>query len=438
MSINHKVVWSEGLFLQPQHLQQQERYIESLITSRPNTTGLYNWGITELEIDSNLLPLGKIALLKCKGIFPDGTAFNIPGEECAPTPIEIPIGMTNSIIYLALPLRRQGLAEVESINEEGNFYRYYCEAAEVSDSNADSDAVTQMQIAKLALRLLSEQDDLNGYSYLPIAKIIEVSASKLIKLDDTFLPSCLDIQALPFFVNFTNELLGLLHCRGEILAEQHLEIMDYLLLQIINRAEMLVSFFTSRCGIHPEILYINLIQLIGELSTYTNKNKRPPKLPEYNHSDLQNTFLPIIAELRKALSLAMEQNVIPLKLELRNHGIWVWPIFDKNLLQNSSFILAVKASIPQESLKNQLISQVKIAPVENINFLISKALSGIDLQTLAVIPKQAPYYSGFVYFMLNKSHAYWKDLSSSAGIAMHIGNQFPNLELQFLALKESK
>jgi len=31
MSWENKVVWTEGLFLQPQHLQQHDRYFERLV-----------------------------------------------------------------------------------------------------------------------------------------------------------------------------------------------------------------------------------------------------------------------------------------------------------------------------------------------------------------------------------------------------------------------
>jgi type VI secretion system protein ImpJ len=34
MTAHSKIVWSEGLFLRPQHLQQQDRYLERYIENR--------------------------------------------------------------------------------------------------------------------------------------------------------------------------------------------------------------------------------------------------------------------------------------------------------------------------------------------------------------------------------------------------------------------
>ena len=39
MTISNKVVWSEGLFLRPQHFQQQDRYFERYIDGRCEAIG---------------------------------------------------------------------------------------------------------------------------------------------------------------------------------------------------------------------------------------------------------------------------------------------------------------------------------------------------------------------------------------------------------------
>ena len=44
MSGEHKVVWSEGMFLRPQHFQQQERYLEALVRRRTVAVLELGWG----------------------------------------------------------------------------------------------------------------------------------------------------------------------------------------------------------------------------------------------------------------------------------------------------------------------------------------------------------------------------------------------------------
>jgi len=55
MSLSNKVVWSEGLFLQPQHFQQQDRHFERYIEARCQALIGYSWGFTELELERDLL-----------------------------------------------------------------------------------------------------------------------------------------------------------------------------------------------------------------------------------------------------------------------------------------------------------------------------------------------------------------------------------------------
>jgi len=78
-------VWSEGLFLRPQHFQQQERHLERYIEGRSRELRAHSWGFTELELERDLLAIGKFGLRRAAGVFPDGTPFSMPDDDpCQP------------------------------------------------------------------------------------------------------------------------------------------------------------------------------------------------------------------------------------------------------------------------------------------------------------------------------------------------------------------
>ena len=83
-SIYNKIAWSEGMLLKPQHFQQQERYFESLIFKQLQYTQAYYWGFYQLSLDKEALTNGKIALKEAKGLFKEGSVFNIPVHDKAP------------------------------------------------------------------------------------------------------------------------------------------------------------------------------------------------------------------------------------------------------------------------------------------------------------------------------------------------------------------
>src|ERR1700751_566450 len=89
MSWDNKVIWSEGLFLRPQHFQQADRYVEKLVRSRVAALRPYPWGITDLKLNPDLLSLGKFAVQEARGVIEDGTPFSIPDEANLPAPLEI-------------------------------------------------------------------------------------------------------------------------------------------------------------------------------------------------------------------------------------------------------------------------------------------------------------------------------------------------------------
>lgn len=447
MALSDKVIWTEGMFLHPHHFQQQDRYIDGLVTERSNMVDPYQWGITELVVDEQLLLLGKFALQVCRGILPDGTSFNIPERDAAPAPIDIPAGVSDCMIYLALPFKRAGMPEVNLTAASGEqLYRYQVETLEINDNNAGSELVTPVQIGKLSLRLLLETQDRQGFSCLGLVRVSEARADHKIVLDSQYLSPCLNVHALPNLVSFIQEIQGLLHYRGNTLMQRLTEsgaggvaeIADFMLLQIMNRYEPLFMHFAALKSLHPEHLYRVLVQLVGEMATFTGWQRRPIPLPDYLHDDLQNIFLPVMTELRRALSMVLEESAVALKIAEQENNTWVSVLADKTLLDKAIFILAVYANVPQENLRAQFPAQIKVAPVEEIRNLVNRALPGIEITPLPVAPRQIPYHSNFTYFALNHRHNLWQQLKQSAGLAFHVGGAFPGLRLELWAVKDKR
>jgi len=76
MAIEPKVVWSEGIFITPQHFQQFDRYIESGLRQLSILREGFYWGFTALELDTSGLKQGVIGINAAEGVFPDGSIFS--------------------------------------------------------------------------------------------------------------------------------------------------------------------------------------------------------------------------------------------------------------------------------------------------------------------------------------------------------------------------
>ncbi|MFO1349467.1 MAG: type VI secretion system baseplate subunit TssK [Gammaproteobacteria bacterium] len=443
MSWNNKVVWSEGMFLRPQHFQQQDRYIEALVRGRCGYLRPYDWGIKQLTLNQDNLTLGKVAIASARGVLPDGTPFRIPEDDDPPAPLEIEDDLRDTEIVLALPLRRPGATEVDREGGLESVARYRIFEHEVRDNIAGFDTSVQIEIGKRRLRLLPRQGNLREYATVGVARVIEKRSDQMVVLDDKFIPPCLDCRSVPHLGGFINEVLGLLHQRGEALAAfvgasgrgDVAGITDFLLLQMVNRFEPLFAHLAEMAGLHPEAFYQIGLQLAGEFATFTSRSKRPTSFPTYNHDDLKNTFAPLMRELRQALSMTIDRNVIELPLQERRHGIYVSPIADRSLLANAVFVLAVRADVPAETLLNQFPKQIKIGPVEHIRDLVNAALPGIELRALPVAPRQLPFHASTTYFEMAKSGEHWRQMANSGGFAFHVTSNFPGIKMAFWAIK---
>jgi type VI secretion system protein ImpJ len=53
-----------------------------------------------------------------------------------------------------------------------------------------------------------------------------------------------------------------------------------------------------------------------------------------------------------------------------------------------------------------------------------------------VAPRQIPYHAGFTYFELDHSSQYWKELENSGGFGLHVAGEFPELQLEFWAIRD--
>ncbi len=444
MSLESKVVWSEGMFLNPQHFQQQDRYIERLVHGRCSALSAVGWGLQELELDQQLLNLGKISILRARGVMPDGTPFNFPDIDDAPPVLEVPEDTKGKIVYLAVPVRRPGAVDILSEESNQGLVRYYSGDQTVRDVTIEGGDTQNIQVGKLRCRLLLESDDLSGYAYIGLFRVAQVRQENNVALDNAYIPTVLDCKVDLTLSGFMAELHGLLRHRAEAIAGRladsrrggTAEVADYLLLQVINRFEPLIQHLTQLQGIHPLDVYQQLIQIVGELSTFVASKRRPPTdLPGYSHQNLEHTFQPLIQTLRGYLSMVYEQTAIAMNLVAKKYGVYVAELTDRSLLTSAMFVLAVRADVSDDVVRSRFAAQIKIGPVERIRQLVNAALPGIELKPLPVAPRQIPFRSGYTYFELNQHGQYWKEMAQSGGFAMHVGGEFPNLEMEYWAIR---
>jgi type VI secretion system protein ImpJ len=443
MSDRNKVIWSEGQFLLPQHFQQQERYFERYVEGRAGGLRTASWGFEELEIDRDLLAIGKLALKRAKGVFPDGTPFSIPDHDPTPQPLEVSVNLRDTRVLLALPLRRAGALDSDRRTTADGLVRQIVREIELRDATQETAASAAVEVGGLRTRLIADGEPTEDFACVPMAQVAECRSDRQVLLDDRFMPTVLRVKACAPLDTFLTEFLGMLRQRIEAFAVivgsggrgGVAELRDFLSLQAIGRYEGLIRHFAESTQLHPEDFYRWALVIAGDFAALTTERRRGGTFPHYQHDDLRASLEPLIAALRTYTPNPAVSPVVSIVVELKRPNQYVARIPDSSLLETSAFILAVRADMPEKQIERSFPQMTTIAPVTRLNALTSRHDPGFTLSSLPQIPPNIPFRAGYVYFEVVRSSSLWPDMKGSGAFGLFIPDGFPNLALEMWAVR---
>ena len=441
----NRVIWSEGLFLRPQHFQQMERSVELLVQSRTAGNLAHAWGFSSLLLDDEALKIGRVSIKQATGVLPDGTPFSIPEECPAPPPLEVPIDLKDALIYLALPAWRSGMPEF-AVNDgpQAVLARYVGHDHAIEDAVLGSQEPADMLLGRLNLRYVIEGDPREAFCSMGLVRVVERRSTGAVSLDDSYIPPMLECRPNRHLRDFLEEARNLVRHRADALAGRLNqstqkgvgEISEFLMLQIANRFDPLLAHLAERETLHPEYLYTHLLQVAGELATFSARRKRrATDYPPYRHEDLRGSFDPLMADIRDLLTEVINPNAINIPLQERAKGLYTGMIADLELIRTASFIMVVNAQMASEALRQRLPREIKIGPAEKIRDMVMSHLPGITVQPLPMAPPSLPFYAGYTYFELDRRSEFWKPLEIGKLLALHIAGEFPGLHMELWALR---
>jgi len=439
-----RVAWREGLFLRPQHFQQQDRHTDSLVRARTEPLRPYPWGLVALKIDQDMASLGKFAVERCVGLLPDGQPFATPDDLPPPLPIDVPADARDAIVSLTLPARLAGATEFHAREQAGEATRFVVDEEEAMDAFSDERTREPIETATPNLRFGITRDQTYGRICLGLARIREVQNGRVV-FDERFIPSCLDIRASTRLSGFLSDIVGRAEQRVEELSMRAVEATDggaetfasFLLLQALNRWTPVLSHLSGLPTVHPERLYEAFLAMAGELSTFARADRRPPPFPPYVHEDLQTTFEPVFDALQAALSAVFDRSALQMPLEKADAGAYLSRITDHNLYQSGYFYLAVSASAPLDDIRSRFPAVAKIGAIQKMRQIVDSALPGVPLRHTPTPPPQLRVLPGYVYFELDRSVADWRDFATAPALGLHVAGDWPDLRLELWCVKRA-
>lgn len=451
MSWKNKIIWKEGMFLQPQHFQQAERFTFNSFNSQISLYHPFFFGLTRVEIDRNALENRLFSLVRCAGVLPDGTSISIPNEDIVPSSrsFESYLGHERQSldVFLCLPLTIDGRSNVTGADKSSNMScRYRNENVALNDE-VFGDSRKEIEVGRYNLQILFEGESLDGYSGLRIARLKRDDRGE-IDLDEKFIPPLLNVGSSAYLMNMIKSLLELLGARHDSLCEGRRLIggglatffgtdeNSFRMLQILNTfAPLLHYYYRSSSIVHPMDLFSVMTMFSGALSTFSTEFNID-KFPGYDHQNLASTFETLVRMIRTVLEADISAGCVSIPVERMDQATYLCKVKDERLLENAKFFMGVSAKIAEKELIIGTLQRVKMCARERLDLLISSAMPGLPLIHVSRPPEGLPVKPGYVYFSLDHQNQLWKNIQAAGSIAFYFPNSWPELKIELLALKE--
>lgn len=436
--------WLEGMVMQPHHLQQLERSWAARLEGRVAGLGPAGWGLRAIAFDNSLLPLGRVSVVACQAVLPDGTVVDLPNDLGGPLVREIQPGTSERLLKLALPLGSGDRPMTDAAGAPQGLGRFRAVERPVRDATAADRREETLSLAIPQLRLLIEGEPEGEMATLPIARIRREEGAASVTVVEDWIPPSLDCRAHPRFAQIFREIEALLRSRGDALAARLdpsrasadiAGMIDLAMLLSVNRAQPVFNAMADGAGVPPETAYRECLRLAGELATFTAA-RRPGPLPAFRHDEPTGCFAAVLAAITAALGRLAEAAATALPLARHEHGVWVSQLRDRPLFfEASQLVLAVTAARDTEELRRGFPAQIKIGPLESIRDLVSLQLPGLAISPMPVAPREIPYRTGTAYFDIERGGEMWRRLQSSVALAVHVGGDWPELSMELWAIR---
>jgi type VI secretion system protein ImpJ len=447
---NSKVIWKEGMFLQPHHFQQSERYILNSFRAALSVHSPYWYGINKLEIDKDALSNGLFSVTACSGMLPDGVPFSIPKEDPAPVARSFTDHLSHEQqwldVYLALPLIIEGKTNVVSgAADDQATVRYRSRAVMLTDEVAGSQR-KEIEVGALNFLLLFGDESLDSHATFQVAKLARTPNGS-VELSPMFVPPLLSIGASPALLSQFRSLLEFLFAKINSLSQGRKQVeggfagfslseeTPFRLLQTLNTFTPMLTHYHSFPSVHPFDVFCLLTQFAGSLCTFSAEVSLKD-LPRYDHTNLFAMFGALIKVIRRVLEADIEAGCVPVPLEQINQATYLCKIPDEKLLSVAKFYFGVSAKVPEKELVVGVLQRIKMCSRNKLDLLISSAMPGLPLRHTMRPPQGLSTKPGFVYFSLEQQGDFWNQIKTAGNIAFYFPNNYPELKIEMLALKE--
>ncbi len=462
MNIKKQLFWHQGLFLQPQHFQYMDMVQNNSIYPMVEISTPYFNGVVNFRINENSLLKEIFEAESLEMILTDGTHINCT-ENGILKPRSFSGQWTESLepftIYAGVKkLSKKGanVTVVSSYDEASNVKTRYItltEPEECPDLHQDG-PFAQIKTLTTVVKVFFEDEikDAGDYDLIPIVQLIKRGDEILLSND--FIPPCLYISSSPVLLKTILKIRDELTGRARQLEEYKISVGDSgkssdvrtipyrFSLQLLSHYGPLLYHYTETHRIHPFQIYGVLRQMVGGLSTLSDRvtflgetgNEKTEVLP-YKHNNLGECFKNIFAVIELLLNEISIEAESVVTFEKTDTGRYQTEIPAELFAPENSFFIALRTESKFEEHIDSFNSFSKIGSATEIDIYVERSLPGLIPKFLRTHPEGIPKRQNANYFKIERNDPAMSSIQDWKNIVLLWDKAPEDLKVEFIVLR---
>lgn len=413
--VHPSVLWREGMFLFPQHLQAFSRELQTRIQVAAGLGLIGDWGILDVEFDEDSLESDVLQVQRAAILFRDGTFANFPGNATVEQREFAEFFKGPELdVYLGIPAAQPGVPQTG--DEEGRHYRYVVERSEVQDEN-ERDNRREMEYRSFHGRLFFGDEDRSGFDSVQVARLARVGSPQVrTVLSPTFIPPVLECGASPVLFQELQQAASKARAQSRDLAarmpdmarlssvDKGADILGLVKLQAVNQVVALLEQVAGQEKVHPHEAYQALVQAGGHLAVFGAKRVTPEFAP-YEHGDLDGCFRTTLAAVDELLEQEVAAPYDVADFTQEQPGLLSCDIPSEWAGRRAIFHLAVEMEGSPDVVRSAVEAGVKLCGPGDYERVIHGVMPGVGLTHERVPPLSFPKRDSLHYFVVETEGA---------------------------------
>ena len=446
MTIPSRVLWGEGLFLRPQHFQQQDRYHEARLNATALALHPYCWGVRQLAIDSDALKADVLRVTELSLVFPDGEVVRAPEHDMLPPQVRLGelLDAGQAITFhAALPVLKVHGENCAARGETRLDARFGQREHDTQDLYSEA-APAPLAYLTRNLRLVPDGEALDAYDSFPLLRLRRVATGGF-EIDEDFVPPSVSIEGAPGLQARLARLMEKLLAKVNALYGHYREpsknvvelrggdVSSFWLLHTASAGYAALGHYLAHRELHPERLFQEMLVLAGGLMTFSRAVKLED-LPAYAHQDPGPAFARLDGILRELLDTVISSKYFAIALSNERPSYHLGALDSGKLTPQTTLYLGVKADMPALQLVEIVPLRFKIGAPEDVDKLVLSAMPGVKLVHAPQVPAALPVRPDTYYFVLENRGVLYDSMLKAQSISIYVPNGLRDLKLELIAI----